>query len=519
SGHLPVTPGAYETQFTASGCQTGNIGPCFITTSGFLTKFNPQGTALVFSTYVFENLQKQLILSITALAAAPNGDVYFASGFGGPIPSAGGIYLMNASGSAIVAANTTEYATIAAIALGADGNVYVTGATAGPFTATPNAFQRFLQPNIPSLPYGNVAGGGSDAFVVKYNGSLSKVLAATLLGGESVDSGASIAFDASGNVIIGGSTGSVAFPVRAPFQTLFSIGSGFVAGFDPTLSQLLFSTYLGDTRSFSVAGAAPDGNGNLLVAGTTNFATPGSSAVSASVIVNKIALLPVPAVRLDSVVNYASRLAVPLSPGEAVQAMGSGFSASAKLLLDGNPIPTVFANSDRIVAIIPADAKTSGSVQVTVSNNGAVSNAVNVPAALASPGIYSIDNSGFGQGYILNSDGTRNSQSNPAKVGSSITILATGVGPLSHDGIYAVTEQPVSVFIDVFYANGIAAFTKHVSGLPGDVYEISVTIPDPATLVKNNPDLKNFKYPPEVAVTLSVASATSQQGIALWLTN
>jgi hypothetical protein len=80
-----------------------------------------------------------------------------------------------------------------------------------------------------------------------------------------------------------------------------------------------------------------------------------------------------------------------------------------------------------------------------------------------------------------------------------------------------VTEQPVAVFVDVFYANGIAAVTKHVPGLPGDVYEISVTITDPATLVKQNPDLKNFQYPPEVGVALSVGTARSQAGIALWI--
>jgi hypothetical protein len=44
-----------------------------------------------------------------------------------------------------------------------------------------------------------------------------------------------------------------------------------------------------------------------------------------------------------------------------------------------------------------------------------------------------------------------------------------------------------------------------------------VTITDPATLVQQNPDLKNFQYPPEVAVTLSVGYTQSQAGIALWI--
>ena len=34
---------------------------------------------------------------------------------------------------------------------------------------------------------------------------------------------------------------------------------------------------------------------------------------------------------------------------------------------------------------------------------------------------------------------------------------------------------------------------------------------------RQNPDLKNFQYPPEVAVTLSAGTAQSQAGIALWI--
>ena len=518
SGDLPVTPGAYETKFTPTGCQPGNIGPCFIAASGFLTKFNGRGSTLVFSTYVSQNQQEQLIQSVNAIAPAPNGDVYFGSGFGGPLPSAVGVYLMSAAGGALLAANTSESVSINAIVLGKDGNLYATGSTSGPFAATSSAFQRFPQPAIPSLPYGSTPGAGEDAFILKFDGSLSKILAATLLGGEGVDFGTSVALDAFGDVIVGGSTSSTTFPMRAPFQESFSNNTGFAAGLDSNLSHLLFSTYLGDTRPFLVQGAVPDGDGNLLVAGSTESSIPGvTSAVPSTVIVNKIALPPAPAVRLDSVVNYASRLAVPLSPGEAVEVIGAGFGPDAKLLLDGNPVPIVFANTDRIVAVIPTDAKTSGSVQVAVSNNGVSSNPVNVPAAVTSPGIYSVDNSGFGQGYILNSDGTRNSETNPAAVGSAISILATGVGPLSQVGVYAVTEQPVAVFVDGFYANGISAVTKHIPGLPGEVYEISVTITDPATLVQQDPDLKGFQYPPEVAVTLSVGTAQSQAGIALWI--
>lgn len=515
SGNLPITPGAYETQFTPTGCQDGNIGPCFVNASAFLTKFNAQGSALAFSTYIFQNQQKQLIQAVNAIALAPNGNIYFGySGFNSPIPSASGVYLMNSTGSALIGSNTSEQVVFNSIALGKDGNLYATGSTTAGLLATPGAFQAFPRSN----------GVGSNAFVLKLDGTLSTILAATLLGGEGVDAGGSVALDASGNVLVGGFTDSKAFPVRAPFQESFSARSGFVAGLDSNLSSLLFSTYLGSTP-FVVQGAVPDGNGNLLVAGATQSSDSGyyindpgfTYAVPSTVIVNKIALPPAPAVRVDSVVNYASRLGVPLSPGEAIELLGAGFGPDAKLMLDGNPLPIVFANTDRIVAVLPNDLPASGSVQIVVSNNGVSSNPVNMPAAAAPPGIYSVDNSGFGQGYILNADGTRNSQSNPAVPGTAITILATGIGQVSNVGPYVVTDQPVAVFADGFYVSGIAAVMKSVPGLPGNVYEISVYAPDLAKLFSANPDVHNPVIPSEVPVTLFIGSAESQQGVMVWL--
>jgi uncharacterized protein (TIGR03437 family) len=148
-----------------------------------------------------------------------------------------------------------------------------------------------------------------------------------------------------------------------------------------------------------------------------------------------------------------------------------------------------------------------------------------VPAAPASPGLYSVDGSGFNQGYILNSDGTMNSPSNPAAPGSAITILATGFGPYTLTGGYAVLAQPPAVFIDEFYANGIIATLGPVAGLPGNVYQISVTVPDPAKLAAQNPNLLNFKMPPQVSVVLVLGAVNplnpansvqiSQPGLAL----
>jgi len=103
--------------------------------------------------------------------------------------------------------------------------------------------------------------------------------------------------------------------------------------------------------------------------------------------------------------------------------------------------------------------------------------------------------------------------------------FTTGVGTLTLDGPFAVTALAPAVFIDGFYANGIAAIIGPVAGLPGVVYQLSVFVPDPAKLANQNPNLVDFKMPPQVGVRLVMGPVTpgnpdnsamvSQPGIVL----
>lgn len=515
AGGLPTTPGAYQTQFQQSEACTGFIGCIPGPTSAFVTKFNAAGTGVVYSTYVSADRNKNVVEDGTALAVDPSGDVFF----GGQST----VIKLNPTGSELLASAVQPGTSIAALALDANSNLYTTGIATDAFggsnpvfvfPSTPGAFQATPQPAIPNLPGEAPAGGGADAFVVKWDSNLSQILAATLLGGEQVDAGESIAFDASGGVIVSGVTDSKAFPTHAPSQASFSDHSGFVAELDASLSHLLFSTYLGDTRAFDAHAAVFDGQGNILIAGSTLNAgglfiggDPGQSYnIGDLVVANKIALPRAPDARLDSVRNFASRLAAPIAPGEAIVALGAGFGADAQIFVDGVALPTVSAGANSVVAVLPEDAKTSGAFALQVGTGGTRSNVVLVPAAPASPGIYSVDGSGFGPGYILNSDGVMNSAANPAAPGSAITIFATGAGQYSLSGPYAVTAQTPSVFVDGFYANGIASVIGPVAGLPGNVYQIGVYVPDPASLVDRNPNLANFRFPPQVSVKLVLSA-------------
>jgi uncharacterized protein (TIGR03437 family) len=226
------------------------------------------------------------------------------------------------------------------------------------------------------------------------------------------------------------------------------------------------------------------------------------------VVANKIALTAAPAVRLDAVQNYASHIGQPLAPGEPLMVSGAGFGNGAQLVVDGLPLATVSATATSIVAVMPDTAATAGVHTLQVSN-GTLSNSVYAPGAAASPAIYTVGGTGAGQGYILNSDGTLNSPANPAATGSAITIIAAGAGPYTLSNGYAVTAQTPAVFIDGFYCNGITAVIGPVSGLPGGVYQLSVIVPDPADLAKNNPDLTNFRFPAQSAIQLVMGPANS----------
>jgi uncharacterized protein (TIGR03437 family) len=493
SGNLPTTPGAYQTQFNALN-PCGGIGFCLPQTEAFLTRFNPQGSALLFSTYIPDHLYNSLLQGYSNVLAVNTAGAYLAGG--------NTLALMNASGSQMLAHTAMPVqSTISAMSVDTTGNLFVTGWTSSAtFPASAGAFQKSLA-------------GGDDVFVAKFDSALSQVVAATLLGGESEDLPQNITVDpASGTVIVSGYTDSLAFPTRTPFQESFAPRSGFVAGLDPNLSQLLFSTYVGDVNSFSVAGAVPDGSGGVLLAGATLNRTtayeafdPGYAySTGAQVVANRITLPPAASVRLDSVMNLASGIGLALAPGEAIAINGSGFAADSQLSLDGVVLPLISMSTNRLVAMMPAGLATSGTREITVSSGGVQSNRVLLPSSPASPGVYSADGSGQGQAYVLNADGTANSPANPTAPGAAITLFVNGVGPLTNVSGYAVTALPPAVFIDGFYANGIAATIQQVKGLPGGVYAISVYVPTVAT---------NFPFPPQSPIDIFIGGTVSQGGL------
>ena len=292
SADFPTTPGAFQ---PAGG-------------GGFVTKLDPAGSALAYSTYLGGVYDWGIGIAVDASGNAYVTGLTYSASFpttaGAIQPAYGGggdafVAKLNPAGSALVystflGGSSGESAN--GIAVDADGNAYVTGSTNSTnFPTTAGAFQPRLNQGLCRAYSGQVP--CSDVFVTKLDATGSAMIYSTYLGGTLGEGSSGIAVDASGNAYVAGVTDSTNFPTTAgAFQprisdksTCFDPYTGayvpcayndaFVTKLDPAGSALVYSTYLGDNNS-SVGGIAVDAAGNAYVTGSTsspNFpTTPGT---------------------------------------------------------------------------------------------------------------------------------------------------------------------------------------------------------------------------------------------------
>jgi len=272
AGNATITGYTYSTNFPIQNAlQATNAGA----PDGFLTKLNPAGSGLVFSTYLGGSSGDYG----TGVALSPTGDVYL-SGYtqstnfpvANPFrPANAGatdafVTRFNAAGSGLV------YSTYLggsgddqALGVAVDnvGNVYISGYTQSANFPLNNAYQP---------TYG---GGTYDAFVSVLNTPGAALIYSTYLGGSSLDRAAAIRVDGSGNAYVTGYTQSANFPTQAAFQPgNAGATDAFLTKFNAIGSGLIYSTYLGGNYDDCTVGIAADGAGDLYTAGytaSTNF--------------------------------------------------------------------------------------------------------------------------------------------------------------------------------------------------------------------------------------------------------
>ncbi len=292
SGNSYVTGETYSTTFpTTSGAFQTSIPNSNDYPSAFVSKFNPTGTALVYSTYLGGNDGDEAF----AIAVDSSDNAYVTGVTDSTnFPTTSGALrttLGSSNGNAFVTKlNSTGTALLYStylggsggdngngIAVDSSGNAYVTGLTSSTdFPTSAGAFQTALA-------------GTGNAFVTKLNPTGAAPLYSTYLGASGGASGYSIAVDSSGNAYVTGMTSSTVFPTTsgAIQTTLGTIdGNAFVTELNSTGSGLVYSTYLGGSGNVSAGygdagfGIAVDSSGNAYVTGQTasaNFpVTPGA---------------------------------------------------------------------------------------------------------------------------------------------------------------------------------------------------------------------------------------------------
>ena len=210
SPDFPTTPGAFDT--TANGA--------FDVT---LTKLNPTGSALVYSTF----LGGQDFDSVGGLALDAAGNAYIVGGTASldfpttpgafdTLPDGNDAFLtkLSASGSTLVfstvfGGNASDGAT--GVGVDAAGNIWVTGVTSSAnFPMTVGAADSSFN-------------GVADAFIAQFNPTGSTLVYSTFLGGTQSDVGNDLALDSSGNVYVTGHTFSMDFPATTgAFDTVFN---------------------------------------------------------------------------------------------------------------------------------------------------------------------------------------------------------------------------------------------------------------------------------------------------------
>ncbi len=276
---FPVTADAFQKTNHSEGGYVGEGS------NAFITKLNPSGTALIYSTYLGGSGDATFGASDegTGIAVDQAGNAYVtgqtdskdfpvtSDAFQPVMPSkdypfyaSAFVTKLNPSGTALVYSTYlggeggADVAT--GIAIDAAGNAYVTGNTASTnFPVTAGAFQSTSR----------------GAFVSKFNASGTALIYSTYLGGNSGDGAYAIAVDTSGNAYVAGYTYGVDFPVTAGVVQPTYSGSGgpdaFVTKLNPAGTALVYSTYLGGNAQpsdgQSATGIAVDGSGNAYVAG------------------------------------------------------------------------------------------------------------------------------------------------------------------------------------------------------------------------------------------------------------
>jgi len=539
---FPITSGVFQPKNAGPYVSQTNQSSVIPSGDVFVVKLNSDGS-VAYSTFLGGSGNDVP----TAMAVGGDGSVYLAgttSSSDFPVTSAAfsktasSDFVAKISPDGKVLSFATYFtATAAAVAVDSAGVAYLTGAATSALFTTSGS----LQPSF--------GGGGNDAFAAKISADGSSLRYSTYLGGSGFDNAFAIAVDSQGAAWIGGSTGSDSFPGIAgvgeaflvkvapegsaieagsrfgPYPPAGGSGTAWVAvdasdnvyasgfmfppagtfaapGFEPTKNAQLSSPCAASGASFLME-EAPDGtplyvsylreNGGL-------FLTAPGHLVLDSAAVSTLDLTSPPALNFQCPVNAAT-FTVPSAPGEIVSLFGYGIGpetgvvgqpdadgryptslAGVEVDFNGVAAPLLYVQAGQINTVVPQGAVLA-TIQVSYQEHNAPP--LYVSGEVANPGVFG----------VLNENETVNSQANPAKAGSIVSVYATGMNVTGVNGVSFPDGDvvPISPLLLInFTENGDAVSFAGVNGTivwegaaPGLIFgveQINVQLPPIASI-------------------------------------
>jgi uncharacterized protein (TIGR03437 family) len=213
-----------------------------------------------------------------------------------------------------------------------------------------------------------------------------------------------------------------------------------------------------------------------------------------------------PAIGPNTVVSTSSFESGAVAPGDQVTLVGVNLGPSngvradpatklptslggTTVTFDGVSAPIYYASDSFVSVHVPMGLSPGATTNVRVNApNGSTSN-VPLPVYTARPGIYTHEAGGKGQAKAmnqdgsLNGDGSINGSDHAASIGTTISVYATGLGPVNPaiaEGTPASAATLSSTTLPVTASiGGRTATVTWAGAAPGmvGVYQVNITIP------------------------------------------
>ncbi len=227
-----------------------------------------------------------------------------------------------------------------------------------------------------------------------------------------------------------------------------------------------------------------------------------------------------------------------ISPGEILTLFGSGLGSSpvplsavataglfptqaagTSVTFNGYPAPIIYTSSGLVAVVAPYEIYGSTSAVISLTYQGNTFTAT-MPVSNTVPAIFTSNASGLGQAAALNQNLTVNSDSNPAHLGSTIVLYATGLGytnaPVdgqvtpTNCGVSCLATPVTPVTVKIGSSFVTPSYVGAAPSLIAGLTQINVQIPttvipgDVPVLVISGGAGGINGYPSQAAVTIAV---------------